>query len=76
MKRLRRIVLRPTINGGICDFCGETANALKVFNQAPSAGMCYCRKCAPLSETDRDWILTTPPKGKDDERLRRSQIHL
>lgn len=44
-----------TIAGGVCDFCGETAPALKVFNRAPVAGACYCRKCAPLSETDADW---------------------
>lgn len=44
-----------TIAGGICDFCGEPAPALKVFNSAPVAGACYCRKCAPLSETDADW---------------------
>lgn len=44
-----------TIAGGICDFCGETAPALKVFNSAPVAGACYCRNCAPLSETDADW---------------------
>lgn len=43
-----------TIAGGVCDFCGETAPALKVF-RAPVAGACYCRKCAPLSETDADW---------------------
>lgn len=50
-----------TIAGGICDFCGETAPTLKAFNRSPVAGACYCRKCAPLSETDADW-----PNVKDE----------
>lgn len=58
-----------TIAGGICDFCGETAPALKVFNCAPVAGACYCRKCAPLSETDADWpnVPDEAPRGTSYE---------
>ena len=43
------------LSAGICDFCGEHAPALKAFDRAPMVGAAYCRKCAPLSETDADW---------------------
>jgi hypothetical protein len=60
-----------TIAGGICDFCEENASALKAFNRAPMAGKHYCRKCAPMSETDADWPnetnATTGSKKDDHE---------
>ena len=34
---------------GICDFCGEQADALFPFDCAPVAGLGYCAKCAPES---------------------------
>lgn len=53
------------IGAGLCDFCGEQAPQLRVLNRSPSAGMCYCRKCAPASETD--WPLPTNLSATDDE---------
>jgi hypothetical protein len=47
--------LGELLGAGICDFCGETAPQLRVFNRAPAVGLCYCRKCAPTSETEEDW---------------------
>lgn len=48
-------VNREIIGAGICDLCGEQSTALKSFDRAPAAGVCYCRKCAPGRETDADW---------------------
>jgi hypothetical protein len=47
--------LGELIGPGICDFCDEQSPQLRAFDRAPAAGLCYCRKCAPLSETDADW---------------------
>lgn len=35
-----------SLGAGICDFCGEQAPSLSVFNHAPAAGLCYCERCA------------------------------
>jgi hypothetical protein len=50
-----KLPMGDLIGPGICDFCDEQAPQLRAFDRAPAAGLCYCRKCAPLSETDADW---------------------
>ena len=51
-------VSREIFGPGICDLCGEHSPALKEFAMQPATGIYYCRKCAPLRETDEDWPKT------------------
>jgi hypothetical protein len=45
-------VSREVHGPGICQYCGEQRDVLKI---EPISQKSYCRKCAPGRETDEDW---------------------
>lgn len=44
------------IGPGICDFCEKDADQLMVIKSKPMAGVCSCRECAGLTDSDPAWI--------------------
>ncbi len=45
-------VPKETHGPGLCGYCGQHARHLK---EEPRSLRSYCRKCAPVRETDADW---------------------